>query len=51
MTLSNYRNSISSRQLSLQPPDGQFTTGMQSYMANMAMGATDNVDVGKALII
>lgn len=48
MTLSNYRNSISSGQLSLQP-DGQFTTGMQSYMANMAMGATDNVDVGKAL--
>ena len=32
MTLSNYRNSISSGQLSLQP-DGQFTTGMQSYMA------------------
>lgn len=48
MTLSNYRNSISSGQLSLQP-DSQFTTGMQSYMANMAMGATDNVDVGKAL--
>ncbi len=48
MTLSNYRNSVSSGQLSLQP-DGQFTTGMQSYMANMAMGATDNVDVGKAL--
>lgn len=48
MTLSNYRNSVSSGQLSLQP-DGQFTTGMQSYMANMAMGAADNVDVGKAL--
>lgn len=48
LTLSNYRNSVSARQLSLQP-DGQFTANMQSYMANMAMGATDSVDVGKAL--
>lgn len=48
LTLSNYRNSVSAGQLSVQP-DGQFTTNMQSYMANMAMGATDSVDVGKAL--
>ena len=48
MQLSNYRNSISTGQLSVQP-DGQFTTNMQSYMANMAMGATDSVDVGRAL--
>ena len=48
LTLSNYRNSVSAGQLSLQP-DGQFTMNMQSYMANMARGATDSVDVGKAL--
>ena len=48
MQLSNYRNSISTGQLSVQP-DGQFTNNMQSYMANMAMGATDSVDVGRAL--
>ena len=48
MTLSNYRNSISTGQLSVQP-DSQFVTGMQSYMANMALGAEASVDVGKAM--
>ena len=48
MNVSNYRNSVSVGQLSIQP-DGQFTTSMQSYMANMALGATDSVDVGKAM--
>lgn len=48
LTLSNYKNSISIGQLSVQP-DAQFAAGMQSYLANMALGADASVDVGKAM--
>lgn len=48
MTLSNYRNSVSSGQLGIMP-DGQFAANMQSYMANMSMGANASVDVGRAM--
>ncbi len=48
MTLSNYKNSISAGQSAIQP-DSQFAAGMQSYMANMSLGANEAVDVGKAM--
>lgn len=48
LTLSNYRNSVSIGQLSVQP-DSRFTAGMQTYMANMALGADASVDVEKAM--
>ena len=48
MTASNFRNSIGVGQLETSP-DMRFSENMQTYMANMAMGANEAVDVSKAM--
>ena len=48
MNLANYRNSISTSGKQTMP-DSKFPADMQSYMANMAMGANDAIDVGGVL--
>ena len=49
MTASNFRNSIGVGQMEASP-DMRFSENMQTYMANMAMGANEAVDVSKAMI-
>lgn len=48
LTLANYRNTISVSGKQTMP-DSKFPVDMQSYMANMAMGASDAIDVGGVL--
>lgn len=48
MTAANFRNSIGIGQMETSP-DMRFSENMQTYMANMAMGANEAVDVSKAM--